>query len=210
MGIHKREREEDEARQQYVRRSSCILLVVVALLAGAFLGNALTMIYVEQRSGRQAILSGAPGPSAPQTESHAADPTTLARLEADAAADPTNADTWVALGNYCFDHDLPAEAAAAYERAVELAPMRPGVWSDLGVMYRRMQQFDKALDAFSHAASLDTAHVTARFNMGVVYLHDLGDRENALKAWREVLAIDPSATTPTGRPVASLVSELEK
>jgi len=210
MGKHKREREAEEARQQYVKKSTCILLVVAALLVGAFLGNALTMIHVEQRGGRQAAVSGTPGQPAPQAAPHAADPATLARLEADAAAEPTNADAWVALGNYCFDHDLPAKAAAAYERAVELAPMRPGVWSDLGVMYRRTEQFDKAIDAFSHAASLDTTHVTSRFNMGVVYLHDLGDRENALKAWREVLAIDPSAVTPTGRPVASLVSELEK
>lgn len=214
MGVHKREREAEEARQQYVRKSSCVLLVVVALLAGAFLGNALTMIYVEQRGGRQAATSGAPAQSAPQAASqaapHAADPATLAKLEAATAAAPTDADAWVALGNYCFDHDLPAKAAAAYERAVELAPMRPGVWSDLGVMYRRMKQFDKAIDAFEHAANLDTAHVTARFNMGVVYLHDLGDRENALKAWKAVLAIDPAATTPSGQPVAGLVSQLEE
>jgi cytochrome c-type biogenesis protein CcmH/NrfG len=214
MGVHKREREAEEARQQYVKKSSCILLVVVALLAGAFLGNALTMIYVEQRGGRQAAMSGAPAQSAPQSASqaapHAADPATLAKLEAATAAAPTDADAWVALANYCFDHDLPAKAAAAYERAVELAPMRPGVWSDLGVMYRRMKQFDKAVDAFEHAANLDTTHVTARFNMGVVYLHDLGDKENALKAWKAVLAIDPAATTPSGQPVAALVSQLEE
>ncbi|MUM78436.1 tetratricopeptide repeat protein [Pseudodesulfovibrio sp. F-1] len=210
MGKHKREREAEAVRQQHVRKSTCILLVVAALLAGTFLGNALTMIYVGQREGHQAVVSGFSGQSGTQASPHAADSAILARLEADAAADSTNPDAWVALGNYCFDHDLPAKGAAAYERAVELAPMRPGVWSDLGVMYRRTERFDKAIDAFSHAASLDPSHITSRFNMGVVYLHDLGDRENALKVWREVLAIDPSAVTPTGRPVAALVSELEK
>lgn len=216
MGIHKREREAEEKQQQYVRKSSCVLLVAVALLVGAFLGNALTMLYVEQRGGRQAAM-GAPAQSAPagqsgagQSAPHAADPAALARLEAAAAAAPTNADAWVELGNYCFDHDLPAKAAAAYEQAVELAPMRSGVWSDLGVMYRRLKQYQKAIDAFEHAAKLDTSHVTARYNMGVVYMHDLNDRENALKAWKAVLAIDPEATTPSGQSVAALVGQLEK
>lgn len=216
MGIHKREREAEETRQQYVKKSSCVLLVAVALLVGAFLGNAITMLYVEQQGGRQAAM-GAPAQSGPVGQSatgqdapHAADPAALARLEADAAAAPTNADAWIALGNYCFDHDLPAKAAMAYERAVELAPMRSGVWSDLGVMYRRLEQYQKAIDAFEHAAKLDTSHVTARYNMGVVYMHDLNDRENALKAWKAVLAIDPEATTPSGQSVAALVGQLEK
>jgi tetratricopeptide (TPR) repeat protein len=212
MGVHKKQREADELQEQYVRKSSCILLVVLALFAGLFVGNAVTMLYVGQRDGRQAALSGPASQQAPaqQNAPHAADPVALGKLEAATAAAPTDADAWVALGNYCFDHDLPAKAAAAYEHAVELSPMRPGVWSDLGVMYRRLKQYDKAIGAFEHAANLDKAHVTARFNMGVVYLHDLGNKAEALKAWKVVLSIDPDAKTPTGQPVADLVSELEK
>jgi cytochrome c-type biogenesis protein CcmH/NrfG len=215
MGVHTRQREAEELHGQFVKKSSCILVGVLALLVGVFIGNALTMLYVGQRDGREAAMSGGSVPQMPpaqgaQSAPHAADPAALGSLEAATVANPTDADAWVELGNYCFDHDLPAKAAAAYEHAVELSPMRPGVWSDLGVMYRRLKEFDKAIGAFEHAANLDKTHVTARFNMGVVYLHDLGDRDGALRAWKMVLDIDPEAKTPSGQSVADLMKELGK
>ena len=131
-------------------------------------------------------------------------------MEGPTPAIPTDARAWVMLGTYCLAHTLPLKVITAYERALELSPMQVGVWSDLGVMYKRAELFDKALEAFGHAASLDPKHVTSRFNMGIVYLHDLGDRENALRVWKEVLVLDPNAATPSGQPVADLVRELEK
>ncbi|MDC0335561.1 tetratricopeptide repeat protein, partial [Pseudodesulfovibrio sp.] len=203
MGVHQREREMKEIQEHYIKKSSCILLVVMALLVGAFIGNTVTMLYLAQ-SPTQQMTSQAPAPSG-QPEAHTANPEALAQLEAEAAANPTNADGWIKLGNFCFDHNLPVQAVAAYERAVELKPMKIGVWSDLGVMYRRTKQFNKALEAFGQAAALDKNHIVSRFNMGIVYLHDLNDKEGALKAWKEVLALDPDAKTPSGQPVADLV-----
>lgn len=205
MGVHKRQREQEELKEHYIKKSSCYLLVFVALLGGAFMGNAITMIYMGNNPQGVQQVSSVPQQQAAPTAS--AD--TLAQLEAATASNPTNADAWIKLGNYCFDHNLPGKAVMAYERAVELKPMKVGVWSDLGVMYRRTKQFAKAVDAFRHAADLDKTHVIARFNMGIVYLHDLGNREGALKAWKEVLSIDPNAKTPGGQPVADLVAELE-
>lgn len=205
MGVHKRQREQEEFKEHYIKKSSCYLLVFVALLGGAFMGNAITMIYMgNQNQGVQQVSSPAPQQSAPSANAG-----TLAQLESATASNPTNADAWIKLGNYCFDHNLPAKAAVAYEHAVELKPMNVGVWSDLGVMYRRTKQFNKAIDAFQHAADLDKNHIIARFNMGIVYLHDLGNREGALKAWKEVLGIDPNAKTPGGQPVSELIAELE-
>lgn len=205
MGVHAKQRELEEIKEHYMKKTSCILLVVVALLVGAFIGNAITMVYM----GRQNVQPVASAPaSKPVPASY--DPAALAELEAAAAKNPTNSDNWVKLGNFCFDHDLPVKAVSAYERAVELKPMQIGVWSDLGVMYRRTKQFDKALDAFGHAAQLDPKHTVSRFNMGVVYLHDLNDRAGALKAWQDVLAIDPNAQAPNGKPVADLVKGLSQ
>jgi len=208
MGIHTRQREIEEIKDNYIKKSSCIILVLMALLVGAFIGNTVTMLYVGQKQQTNAVANV--NPPSGQSVPHEANPEALAGLEQAAANAPTNAAAWVELGNFCFDHDLPVKAINAYERALELSPMQVGVWSDLGVMYRRNKQFTKAVEAFSHAASLDKTHTTARFNMGIVYLHDLGDRENALKAWKEVLAIDPDAKTPNGQSVAGLVADLEK
>lgn len=207
MGVHSRERELAELKEHYIKKSSAILLVVMAVLVGAFVGNAITMLYVGQSQQRANITQSAPQ-AAPQEE-HTADPQALSTLERAAADDPTNADKWVKLGNFCFDHNLPERAIIAYERALELAPRSVNVWSDLGVMYRRTKQFEKAVDAFGHAASLDSNHVTSRFNMGIVYLHDLNDRASALKIWKEVLALDPDATTPSGQRLDGLVKSME-
>jgi len=208
MGVHKREREQAEMKEQYMKKSSAYFLVVIALLAGAFIGNTITMLYVGQQQQRASVSQPAPQQSAPVN--HEADPVALGNLEKAAMDNPTNADKWIELGNFCFDHDLYTKAITAYERALELSPMKVNVWSDLGVMFRRTQQYQKAVDAFGQAAALDKTHLTSRFNMGIVYLHDLNDRESALKVWKDVLAINPDAKAPSGQSLAQMVRDLER
>ncbi len=206
MGIHKREREIEELKEHYVKKTSCMMMVFGALLVGAFIGNAITMVYVGQQAtpqgGGPVVQQNAPKPGG--------DARKLAQLESNAQNNPTNADEWIKLGNYCFDHKMPQKAANAYERAVELAPRREHVWSDLGVMYRQLGQYNKALEAFGNAAKLDPEHKTSWFNMGIVYLYDLNDEVNAVRVWKKVLAIDPDAKTPNGDSVAELVKGLQK
>lgn len=211
MGVHSRQREIDELKEHYIKKSSCILFVLMALLGGAFIGNTITMLYLGQQAPQgQQVTSSASNPAPGGVEPHVANPEALAKLEQGAAANPTNAEGWVKLGNFCFDHNLPLKAIGAYERALELSPMKIGVWSDLGVMYRRTQQYNKAIEAFGQAAALDPKHVTSRFNMGIVYLYDLNDKAGALKVWKEVLALDPNAKTPNGQKVSELIAGLEK
>lgn len=207
MGVHKKQREMEEVKEQYVKKTSCYLLVVMALFVGAFIGNTITMLYM----GNQSVPTAQQGAPAPQqqAEQHQADPQALADLEAAAAANPTNVEGWIKLGNFCFDHNLPGKAATAYERALELKPMNVGVWSDLGVMYRRTNRFNEAIGAFKQAAAQDPKHTVSRFNMGVVYLYDLNDKASALKIWKEVLAIDPNAKSPGGDSLADVIKGME-
>nr|WP_321257181.1 tetratricopeptide repeat protein [uncultured Pseudodesulfovibrio sp.] len=207
MGVHKKNRELEELKAHYMKKSSAIFLAIVALLVGAFIGNTVTSLYMGQQ---QARTGGAVPQQQQSDEPHQANPVALANLEKAAADDPTNADKWIELGNFCFDHDLSAQAVTAYERALELAPMQVNVWSDLGVMYRRTKQYEKAVEAFGHAASLDPQHITSRFNMGIVYMYDLNDQPSAVKVWKGILAIDPNAKTPSGESLAAMVNDLEK
>jgi len=202
MGVHSRQREIEDIKEHYIKKTSCIMFVIAALLIGAFVGNTITMLYMGNRGVQTANVQQA----APQQSAPTADMNTLSSLKAATASNPTDSNAWIKLGNYCFDHNLPGEAVTAYERALELKPMSVGVWSDLGVMYRRTQQFQKAIDAFTQAATLDKKHIVSRFNMGIVYLHDLNDKVNAKRIWQEVLSIDPNAKTPGGQPVADLIA----
>ena len=211
MGVHKKNREFEELKAQYMKKSSALFLVIMALLVGAFIGNSITMMYIGQqqaRMGGQASVS--PQQQKTGQEPHEASPEALAKFERAAAANPTNADKWIELGNFCFDHNLAAKAVTAYERALELAPMKVNVWSDLGVMYRRTKQYEKAVQAFGQAAELDPKHLTSKFNMGIVYMYDLNDKPSAIRVWKEVLVIDPKAKTPSGQSLASMINDLEK
>ncbi len=124
MGVHKKQREADEVKEHYVKKSSCILFVVMALLVGAFVGNTITMLYVGNKGSVQT--ANVQQQTAPQQSAPTADMSTLASLEGAAASNPTDSNAWIQLGNYCFDHDLPAKAVTAYERALELKPMNVG------------------------------------------------------------------------------------
>ncbi|MBG0789352.1 MAG: tetratricopeptide repeat protein [Desulfovibrionaceae bacterium] len=208
MGVHVKERELKEFKDRHIKKSSAAMLAFLALVVGAFIGNAITVLSIGQNQLQAESVSQAapmPGDAAP----HEADPVALANLEKAAQDNPTDANKWVALGNFCFDHDLGEKAVVAYERALALKPMLVDVWSDLGVMYRLVGRYDKAVEAFDHAAALDDNHITSRFNMGIVYLHDLSNKEAAIKVWKEVLAMAPDATSPTGRRLEDMVRDLE-
>jgi tetratricopeptide (TPR) repeat protein len=60
-------------------------------------------------------------------------------------------------------------------------------------MYRRLGEFDRALEEFKKAAQSDPKHVNSRYNIGIVLLHDRQDIKGALKAWEDYLRVDPNS-----------------
>jgi tetratricopeptide (TPR) repeat protein len=107
--------------------------------------------------------------------------------------DPKNLPAWVELGNLYFDTDQPKEAIDAYSRYLAVKPDNPDVRTDMGIMYRKLGQFDKALEEFRKAAQSDPKHVNSRYNIGLVLLHDKQDIQGAIKAWEEYLKVDPNS-----------------
>ena len=131
-------------------------------------------------------------------------------LEKEAAADPNNVDTWIRLGNLYFDTDNFENAIRTYEKALSLKPDNANVQTDLGVMYRRNGQPKKAVEAFDRAIKIDPKHEVSRFNKGIVLLHDLSDKEGALRAWEELLSVNPTAMTPSGQPLKDLLKRFKE
>lgn len=195
--------ESGHSSQKTVRRSTCAVLVFAALMVGMFAGNAVTLIMQANRHQQSAPPTSAPA-DMPQTRP---DPT-QARLESTAAAHPDDPGAWARLGHYYFDNNMPAKAVGTYEKALALDPGNANLWSDLGVMYRRTGQFAKAVQSFEKATALDPAHMTARFNKGIVLLHDLNRKQEALAVWEGILKQNPKATTPGGQPLSDLVREV--
>lgn len=134
----------------------------------------------------------------------------LTELEAAVRKDPSSAANWTELGNLFFDAGRVHEAINAYERSLAIAPGNADVLTDLGIMYRENDAPEKAVDCFRKAFSANPRHENALFNAGVVLYNDLGRKDEALAAWRRLLALNPQARAPDGRTVMEMVRRLEE
>ena len=191
-----------------IKNSTALLISLITLGIG-FLGG---VVFSAYKSG-----SGVPIPqAAPQQQTSRKQQITedqakrILVLEKEVAADPNNKDTWIRLGNLYFDTDNFESAIRAYEKSLSLNPNNANVQTDLGVMYRRNGQPKKAVEAFDKAIKIDPRHEVSRFNKGIVLLHDLSDKEGALRAWEELIAVNPAAMTPSGQPLKDLLKRFKE
>jgi len=65
-------------------------------------------------------------------------------------------------------------AAEHYSAFLNLEPKNAGVWNNLGICYKKLEQFDKAVSAFQKAVEQDAGQMLAYFNLGEVQAK-LGD-----------------------------------
>ncbi len=192
----------------YIKTENMLLFLLVAVAVG-FLGG---VVFSAYRSApvpgvAQNMPQNTSGAEAPMT---AQQKQTLAALVQATQATPDNVNVWTQLGHFYFDVGLSDKAIQAYEKSLALDGSRPDVWTDLGVMYRRSGNADKAIASFDRAISLNRKHEIARFNKGVVLMHDKNDPKGALETWERLLEINPQAKTPSGDPLKTMVEQLKK
>jgi cytochrome c-type biogenesis protein CcmH/NrfG len=189
-----------------VKKETMVLIALVALVAG-FLGGIVFSVF-NSGSGSSVQSSGTAGPQqqAPGLTSQQA--SSILSLEKEVAANPDNVNAWTELGHVYYDTENFSKAIRAYEKSLALQPSNPDVLTDLGVMYRGNGQFEEAVKRFDMAMALNPNHQQSRFNKGVVLKFDLNDTAGALKAWNELLAINPNATMPNGQPLSEAIKTL--
>jgi cytochrome c-type biogenesis protein CcmH/NrfG len=189
---------------QYVRKETFWLVTLLALAVGFFGG----VVFAIFKSENVAVPGREPTPPPRAAESDRSD--MIAALEQETRTNPQNAEAWIQLGNEFFDSDQFEKAIQAYHKSLELKPNNADVWTDLGIMYRRSGKPEEAIKKFDKAIGVDPKHEIARLNKGIVLLHDLKDTDGALKAWEELIEINPVAMAPTGRSVDEMVQQLKK
>lgn len=133
----------------------------------------------------------------------------LHALEDKVKENPNDGDAWRKLSEMYFDSSQIDKAIPAYLKTIELIPNNPGIITDLGVMYRRNDEPNKAIEQFKKAVTVDPKHETSRFNMAIVYLYDLGDRKSAIASLQELLAINPNAQSSNGGKVSEFLEFLQ-
>ena len=99
----------------------------------------------------------------------------IAQLEQIAKSDPGNYQAWKKLGDNYFDIGEQRKSVEAYRKALDIDDSDPNVITDMGVMYRQLGEFSKALENFQAAAAKAPSHSISRLNIGVVYVNDLKD-----------------------------------
>lgn len=82
------------------------------------------------------------------------------------------------------------QAAACYQRLVELDPRSPKPLVNLGAVYNRMQKYAEAIDALRRAIQRDRNSVDAYYNLGTAQKNS-GHRDLAVSAYKEALRINP-------------------
>ena len=184
-----------------------LVVALVAIIVG-FLGGVVFSAYT---SG-VGLNGSAPGPS-DQTAQKQDISNKLAQeindLEKEISLHPENIEALIRLGNLYFDTEQPGKAIMAYNNALELNPGNPDVLTDLGVMYRRKGQPLEAIKVFDKAIKIDPRHEASRFNKGVVLLHDLNDSEGAIRAWEELVEVNPFARANGDELVLKLIEKIK-
>ncbi len=189
-----------------MKKETVILYVVIAVVVGFVGGVTVGILWMTRGTEKVAMVqkpqmappgSPMPGPPAQGPTPPGRDPVELASqiktLKDIVSKDPKNLPALVELGNLYFDTNQPKEAIEAYSRYLAVKPDNADVRTDMGIMYRKLGQFDKALEEFRKAAQSDPKHINSRYNIGLVLLHDKGDMKGAIKAWEDYLKVDPNS-----------------
>ncbi len=187
--------------EHYVKRQTLTTSVVVALMVGFFLG---VVFGVYKSSGSLPSTAGTPAPQADGRDRM------LQAMTDRVEADPGDVEAWVQIGNIHFDSGRPNEAIEAYEKALSIQPGNAMVLTDLGIMYRQAGKPKEAIRHFEMAIEADPKLENPHYNKGVVFLHDLNDRQAAIEAWEGLLAVNPLAMAPNGQSVDELVTSMRQ
>ncbi|WP_163338249.1 tetratricopeptide repeat protein [Desulfopila sp. IMCC35008] len=149
-------------------------------------------------------------PDGHTTEQHAAEnASAIENLEAEVTGNPENFKAWVQLGHLYYDSDQFDKAISAYTTSLKYHSGDANLLTDLGTMYRRTQQPEKALEWYKKAKAMDPGHLPSRLNEGIVKYYDLADTEGAIASWEELLRIDPEARSQNGEKIRDFVDHIK-
>jgi cytochrome c-type biogenesis protein CcmH/NrfG len=180
-------------------KQSAIILAVVTFAAGFFSGVGFTI-----------YKTGSSFSESSSESQNLADIKKEKMLKAEVQRNPGNTEAWIQLGHVYFDKDQFTKAISAYERALEGNPNNADILTDLGIMYRRNGQPRSAIEKFDQAVDVDPKHETARLNKGIVLMHDLKDREGAIRAWEKLLEINPLAMAGENQSVDQMLKHYKE
>ena len=180
-------------------KKGTILLIVIAFVAGVLFSIIFSNVKKGQPEGQQ-VTSQQPAPTGDLQQQ-------IKTLEEILAKDPNNRQAWVQLGHSYFDTKNPMKAIEAYDKALAIDGNDPDVLTDQAIMFRQLGWYEKAIETFQQANKLNPEHVNSLFNMGLVYMQDLGENEKAKAAFNRFLELVPSG--PSADRARNMIKHME-
>ena len=180
-------------------KKETIFLLVIAFAAGLLVAVVFSNTRPSQPEARQAA-SPQPAPAVGLEQQ-------IKTLEEIVAREPKNRRAWVELGHRYFDSKNPIKAIEAYDQALALDGNDPDVLTDQAIMFRQLGWYEKAIENFKKANELNPQHVNSLFNMGIVYMQDLGEYEKAKEALNRFLVLVPSG--PSADRARKMIEHME-
>jgi len=178
-----------------VSKSKVISIAFVSLLIGFILGATVAILKTTRDSK---VIASTGNPQEESSVNHEED---IRLAKSILEKDPRDLQPLITLGDAYFDTDRYQQAIDAYSKALVIDSKNPDVRTDMGIMYRKLGQFDKALEAFRQTAQDQPLHVNSRFNLGVVLKYDKEDFKGAIQAWEEFLKLEKLLDPGDERPL---------
>jgi len=198
----------DHNKNEYAKKQTVLVVGIIAFVLG-FLGGVIFTLYKTPPDVK--IQTPEPHQHDMKKQDIPAEMAAkILKLEKWTLEKPDDAAAWTELGNSYFDTGKHEKAIEAYKKSLEFNPDNTDVLTDMGVMYRRAGKHAEAVKAFDKAIAIDPRVEIARFNKGIVLMHDLNDAAGAVKAWEALVEINPVAVTPSGQSVESLIQNFKK
>ncbi len=133
----------------------------------------------------------------------AAAPPNLARtLEAQrrlAAERPQDPAVFNDLGNLLMLVPKPAEAEAAYRKAIELDPNKASALFNLGLLLQQRGELREAYELYERAVKADPNHAWAHYQIGTIQ-EARGQSAKAIDSYARAFALDPQLAFPEVNP----------
>jgi tetratricopeptide (TPR) repeat protein len=115
----------------------------------------------------------------------------IARLEAMAKKDGSNAELFFKIGTLCLKRERHADAIAAFEDCLRIKPDYPEVNYLLGNSYISHKQFEIAARYYMKSLRANPNHKPSLYNIGLCYV-ETGMKDKAIQAFRKFHAIEDS------------------
>ena len=204
----KEKTKEEKTETKYVRMETAVIIALVALVVGFFAGEIMDLSKPSGPPAQQSQMGQQPFQRPTLTPEQKR--SKMLELEKKVASNPDDGEAWNELGHLYLNDQQPKQGIRAFKKVLALNPNNAHAWNDLGIMYRQNKQPVEAVAAFDKAIEIEPRSEESRYRKGVVLMQDLNDPEGGIKAWEELLEVNPSATLGNRQSLREMVERLKK